>query len=309
MSSDNEKNILFLESFLTYLERERKYSEKTVRAYRADIEDFLDYLEKRELMLDQVSIHDARDFVRFLKAGWAEKSVRRKLSSLRSFFSFLQKRGLTEGSCFSQISMKQQSFHLPSVLTEAEVEELLSYRGEGFDGVRDHFLFLFLYNTGARISEALSVDVNMIERSERRIRIKGKGGKTRFIFLSPVTIRELDSYLEERRRILEERKCMQEQALFISSRGKRLPFSSAHVIFEKVKTALGWQKEFTPHTLRHTYATHLLDHGADIRVVQSLLGHESISTTQIYTHVSRSSLHKVYDECHPHARGGRNGYN
>ena len=292
MSSDNEKNILFLESFLTYLERERKYSEKTVRAYRADIEDFLDYLEKRELTLDQVSIHDARDFVRFLKAGWAEKSVRRKLSSIRSFFSYLQKRGLTEGSCF-----------------EAEVEELLSYRGEGFDGVRDHFLFLFLYNTGARISEALSVDVNMIERSERRIRIKGKGGKTRFIFLSPVTIRELDSYLEERRRILEERKCMQEQALFISSRGKRLPFSSAHVIFEKVKTALGWQKEFTPHTLRHTYATHLLDHGADIRVVQSLLGHESISTTQIYTHVSRSSLHKVYDECHPHARGGRNGYN
>ena len=284
MSSDNEKNILFLESFLTYLERERKYSEKTVRAYRADIEDFLDYLEKRELTLDQVSIHDARDFVRFLKSGWAEKSVRRKLSSIRSFFSYLQKRGLTEGSCFSQISMKQQSFHLPSVLTEAEVEELLSYRGEGFDGVRDHFLFLFLYNTGARISEALSV-------------------------LSPVTIRELDSYLEERRRILEERKCMQEQALFISSRGKRLPFSSAHVIFEKVKTALGWQKEFTPHTLRHTYATHLLDHGADIRVVQSLLGHESISTTQIYTHVSRSSLHKVYDECHPHARGGRNGYN
>ena len=113
----------------------------------------------------------------------------------------------------------------------------------------------------------------------------------------------LEDYLVARRQILEAKGNGQEKALFISSRGNRLPFSSAHVIFTEVRDALGWQKEFTPHTLRHTYATHLLDNGADIRVVQALLGHESISTTQIYTHVSRSGLHKVYDECHPHARG------
>ena len=149
--------------------------------------------------------------------------------------------------------------------------------------------------------KVLSVDVGMIERGERRIRIVGKGSKVRYIFLSPVTMEELDHYLEERGRLLGQLGVRDQKALFISSRGNRLPFSSAHVIFSRTKEALGWQKDFTPHTLRHTYATMLLDRGADIRVVQSLLGHESISTTQIYTHVSRSSLHKVYDMAHPHA--------
>ena len=246
---------------------------------------------------------DARDYVRTLKLEWAEKSVKRKISAVRTFFGFLLRRGIVADNVFSSISLSQGSFHLPSVLSESEVGELLSYRGKGFDGERDHFLFMFLYNTGARISEALGVDVDMIEKGQRRIRIRGKGGKVRYIFLSPVTMDALEEYLKARAKVLEAKGNAQEKALFISSRGNRLPFSSAHVIFTEVRDALGWQKEFTPHTLRHTYATHLLDNGADIRVVQALLGHESISTTQIYTHVSRSGLHKVYDECHPHARG------
>ncbi len=292
-----------LSAFLSYLDGQRKLSVNSETAYSRDVEDFIFYLEDLSIELSDFTIHDARDYVKELREDFSEKSVHRKVSALRTFFDFLQKRGIVKNNIFASISLKQKSFHLPSVLSESEVQQLLSYSsGEGFNGIRDHFLFLFLYNTGARISEALSVDVNMIERSERRVRIRGKGGKTRFLFLSKSTLGELDAYLEEREKLLKEKHLSQEQALFISRNGKRLPFSSAHVIFDKAKEDLGWQKDFTPHTLRHSFATHLLDRGADIRVVQSLLGHESISTTQIYTHVSKSALHRVYENSHPHAR-------
>lgn len=298
----------YTDAFMGYLDGERKLSVNTQLAYSSDLEDFQDYLADRGIGIEDFSLHDARDYVRYLKSEWSEKSVKRKISAVRTFFSFLVRRSYLDDNVFALISIPQGSFHLPSVLSQREVSQLLDYRSDdGFDGIRDHFLFLFLYNTGARISEALSVDVPMIEKGQRRIRIRGKGGKIRFLFLSPVTMDELEDYLSARRMQLEICGCTQENALFISSRGRRLPFSSAHVIFSNAKEALGWQKEFTPHTLRHTFATHLLDNGADIRVVQSLLGHESISTTQIYTHVSRSGLHKVYDECHPHAKGVENG--
>ena len=290
-----------LDAYLKHLDSGLKLAVNSQKAYSRDLEDFFLYIEEYGIELQDFSLHDARDYVRKLKDEWSEKTVKRKISALRGFFTFLQKRGLVKANVFREISLSGGSFHLPSVLSRSEVDQLLSYRGKGFDGCRDHFLFLFLFNTGARISEALSVDVGMIERGERRIRIVGKGSKVRYIFLSPVTMEELDHYLEERGRLLDQLGVRDQKALFISSRGNRLPFSSAHVIFSRTKEALGWQKDFTPHTLRHTYATMLLDRGADIRVVQSLLGHESISTTQIYTHVSRSSLHKVYDMAHPHA--------
>ena len=298
----------YLDSFLTYIDAERKLSVHTESAYSRDLEDFIIYLEGHDISIDDFSLHDARDYVRNLKEEWAEKTVKRKISAIRTFFGYLQKREYIKNNVFASISLSQGSFHLPSVLSAGEVNELLSYRTEGFDGVRDHFLFLFLYNTGARISEALGIDVSMVEKSERRVRIKGKGGKTRFLFLSPVTLCEMEDYLKERDLVLSRKGCTDEKALFISSRGNRLPFSSVHVIFTKMREALGWQKEFTPHTLRHTYATQLLDNGADIRVVQALLGHESISTTQIYTHVSKAGLHKVYDDCHPHAKGEKENY-
>ena len=268
-SSAHDDDCLTL--FLSYISIERKLSQHTVTAYGSDIEEFLQYMALRGLTYEDFSLHDARDYVRTLKLEWAEKSVKRKISAVRTFFGFLLRRGIVADNVFSSISLSQGSFHLPSVLSESEV--------------------------------ALGVDVDMIEKGQRRIRIRGKGGKVRYIFLSPVTMDALEEYLKARAKVLEAKGNAQEKALFISSRGNRLPFSSAHVIFTEVGDALGWQKEFTPHTLRHTYATHLLDNGADIRVVQALLGHESISTTQIYTHVSRSGLHKVYDECHPHARG------
>ena len=163
-------------------------------------------------------------------------------------------------------------------------------------------LFLLIYNTGMRIAEALSVDVGDVELDKRRILITGKGSKERFVFFSPSTVDEIRVYLSRRDDYLRERGIDDEKAFFIGKRGGRLPFSSAHIIFDEYRARLGWQKEFTPHTLRHSFATHMMDRGADIRLVQELLGHESISTTQIYTHVSRRRLKSVYDGTHPHAK-------
>ena len=194
-----------------------------------------------------------------------------------------------------------QTIEYKAVLTEKEVKELLSVPRSSFQDERDHMLFLFIYSTGCRISEALSVDIGDIEYRMRRILIRGKGGKERFVFLPPQTVEEIRGYLEKREEYLMKLGMSDEKAFLIGDKGGRLPFSSAHIIFDKYKSLLGWQKEFTPHTLRHSFATHLMDRGADIRLVQELLGHESISTTQIYTHVSRSRLRKVYEETHPHA--------
>lgn len=289
-----------LTEFLEYIDGVRKLSVHTQTAYSHDIEELYSYMEDRGLSLEGFSLHDARDYSVYLaeKLKLSEKSILRKITAMRTFFGFCQRREYVKGNVFASLSLRSTSVHLPSVLSRDEVSALLAYPQDGtFNALRDHMLFLFLYNTGARISEALSVDVEDIDYAKRRILIRGKGDKQRFLFFSPSTASALRAYIRERDKAAR----TGERALFISTRGKRLPFSSAHIIFEEYRGKMGWDKEFTPHTLRHSYATHLLDNGADIRTVQELLGHESISTTQIYTHISAARLHRVYDKAHPHA--------
>ncbi len=298
----------YITLFLTYVEKVRKLGNRTVTAYREDLEDLVEFSSSRSLSLTDFSYEDSSEYVSQLKKNFSERSILRKLTSSRTFFSYLERNGWIESNPFDGISLRRTSFRLPSVLTEEEVKELLSLERHDFTDERDHILFFFLYSTGARISEALSVDVEDIEWNERRIRITGKGRKERFLFLPVSLVRELRKYLELRSEYLSGKKNPEEKALFLGERGSRLPFSSAHIIFDRYREMLSWQKEFTPHTLRHTFATHLLDRGADIRMVQELLGHESISTTQIYTHVSKSRLRNVYDGTHPHAGGRKNGF-
>ncbi|MCR5732831.1 MAG: tyrosine recombinase XerC [Sphaerochaetaceae bacterium] len=292
-----------LEEFISYTGGIRQLSQNTQKAYSRNLEEFFEFLQMYNNSLSDFTVYDARLFSKYLRDECenSERSILQKLTTVRTFFAFLMKREIVKDNPFDAVSLKRRAQRLPSVLSESEVKELLSIERNTFLDERDHMLFLFLYNTGARISEALSVNINMIDFSERRIRIKGKGGKTRFIFLSPYTIKALKNYINLRAEYVESKGVVDDGALFISSRAKRLPFSSAHIIFTDYQTRLGWQKEFTPHTLRHSFATHLLERGADIRVVQELLGHESISTTQIYTHVARPRLKKVYNDAHPHA--------
>ncbi len=289
------------DDYIRYLRTVRSLSENTITAYREDLEEYYAFLKERGISDDEVTSHDAREYVRYLKQNYAERSVLRKVTSARTYYTYLAKRELVGHNVFSDISIKAKGLHLPSFLTEDEVKRLLSMPRESFADERDHMLFLFIYNSGARISEALSVDVSQLDFRSRRVLIKGKGSKLRYLFFSEITAAELKAYLEKREIFLASKGKSGEKALFVSDRGNRLPFSTSHIIFEKYASLCGFDKEFTPHTLRHSFATHLLERGADIRAVQELLGHESISTTQIYTHVTKSRLHETYDNAHPHA--------
>lgn len=291
-----------IEQYINYLSSVRSLSENTVKSYGSDLAEFSEYIAKRGIELDSFYKEDAREYVRFLTSRYQERSILRKLTSVRCFYEYLERNGREIKNPFDSISLRRSESRLPSVLTEEEVKELLSIERKDFIDERDHMLFLFLYSTGCRISEALSVDVSDIEFSERRIRIVGKGSKERYVFLPKKTVRELEAYLEKRGEFLKNKKRSDEKALFVGNSGIRLPFSSAHIIFDKYRSVLSWQKEFTPHVLRHSFATHMMDRGADIRFVQELLGHDSISTTQIYTHVSKAKLEKVYIETHPHSK-------
>ena len=288
--------------YLSYLEGVKGSSPNTVKSYEADLREFMAYLGTHGIEVRDFERHDAKEYVRYLMTKYRERTMLRKLSALRGFFEWLEKMGESGMDPFSDISLKRNEQRLPSVLTVNEVKRLLSAPYEGFLGLRDHVLFLFLYTTGARISEALDLDVEDLDFDRRRVLIKGKGDKERFLFLSKEAVPELGNYLAERKKYLEGMGKGAESALFIGKAGSRLPFSTSHIIFDEWRGKLGFDKEFTPHTLRHSFATHLLDRGADIRLVQELLGHESISTTQIYTHVSSAKLRKVYEDTHPHAR-------
>lgn len=293
-----------IEDFITYEKSIRSLSPNSVLAYGEDLKELEAYCISRHLTFFTIDWHDVREFVSYLgdELELGERSILRKLTCYRTFYYWAGKRELVKSNPFDDVSIRATEKRLPSVLTKAEVQDLLALPREGFLEERDHILFLFLYGTGARISEALALDVDAIDFSRRRILIKGKGNKERFLFLPPRLVKEMKDYLSLRQVYLQGQECTDEKAFFLGKSGKRLPFSSAHSIFDAYSIRLHWQKKFTPHTLRHSFATHMLDNGADIRFVQSLLGHESISTTQIYTHVSKARLQSVYEKTHPHAR-------
>ena len=293
------------EDFLSYIGDIRGLSDNTVTNYGIDLRHWLSWMEKAGLDEQSFTRDDALSYARELMSEFSERSVLRKLTALRTYYGYLIRRGIASSDPFSGISLRMKERRLPSVLTEEEVRELLAVPRHGYMDERDHMLFLLIYNSGMRIGEVLSVDIDEIDFSRRRILITGKGDKERFVFFSKGTAEELRLYLSARESYLRELGKGEEKALFVGMKGGRLPFSSAHIIFDEYRARLGWQKEFTPHTLRHSFATHMMDRGADIRLVQELLGHESISTTQIYTHVSRRRLKSVYDDTHPHAKENR----
>lgn len=298
------RNDELITQFLLYEEKVKALSENTRKNYSIDLEKLLGFAGERNLDFASFAFSDAKEFMRELKRqNLSDRSSSRILVSCHTFFAYLERNGEVDYNAFDSISLRSTYKRLPSVLTREEVKELLGQEIKDFKDERNHILFLFLYNTGCRISEALSVDVDDIEWGERRIRILGKGNKERYVFLSKNAVEEIRNvYLPQREAFLREKGKLGEKAFLLGDRGGRLPFSSAHIIFDEEKEKLGWQKDFTPHTLRHSFATHLMDKGADIRLVQELLGHESISTTQIYTHLSQSKLRKVYVETHPHGK-------
>lgn len=298
MTNSNEE---LVENYLYYIKSVQGYSERTFVSYRHDLKRLTDYCLSHKLLFADFSFEDARDFSLMLyNQELASASINRIMSCCKSFFHSLCENSLIEDNPFKRVSRAKQGRRLPTVLSAEEVSMLLNYPVTDYSSLMVVTMFNLFYSTGCRLSEIVEMRVQDLDLKGRKIRVLGKGSKTRYVFLTERAVGFIEEYMPERNRILEQTG-KNTDILLINKKGNQLPRSSVHVIFETYAGKLGITKKFTPHVLRHTFATHLLDNDSDIRVVQALLGHESIGTTQIYTHVTGTRLEKVYKTAHPHA--------
>ncbi|NLZ77016.1 MAG: tyrosine-type recombinase/integrase, partial [Spirochaetales bacterium] len=264
-----------IEHHLEYLSTVGNLSANTIIAYRRDLKELLAFWREQGVAPEEAALEDGWLYVKHLSRtrGLAEASVNRMISSARTFYDHLLKQELVVVNPFSLILQKKAKNRLPTILTRDEVRALLALEPSDAESMRDLLLFALLYDTGCRIGEAVSIREEDLDLDRRRILIVGKGNKQRFVFFGRQVLKRIEEYLPVKRSRCES------PYVFCSSSGNRLPFSTIGSIFATYRKKMGWQKEFTPHVLRHSFATHLLDRGADIRVVQELLGHASISTT------------------------------
>ena len=308
-----------LERYLRHVGIERGRSANTVAAYRRDLEGFLTFLEEHGAAssdgpsadgptADDLSTAAVTGFARGLRERphpLAASSVARALSSVRGFTRFLVDEGVLEADPAVEVSPPKLPMRLPKALTVEQVEQLLaSTDGDELDRVRDKALLELLYATGARVSEAVSLNVDDLigdEGTSEVVRLLGKGNKQRIVPVGSYARRALDAYLVRVRPVLSARG-RATPALFLGMRGARLSRQSAWLVIRAAGERAGLQVELSPHSMRHSFATHLLQGGADVRVVQELLGHASVATTQIYTRVTADALRDVYATAHPRAR-------
>lgn len=299
-----------IESFLEMLVAERGIAANTLQAYRRDLEDFADFLNRRKRSPETASTADIRDYMAGLsRAGMAASTAARRLSALRQFHKFLHAEGYRTDNPCTVVDAPHRSRPLPKILSEAEVERLLDAASAlpGPEGARMLALLELLYASGLRVSELVSLPLAAVTRDTGILIVRGKGGKERMVPLTEAAIRSVAAYREERQAFLKEG---QKSPFLFPSRGE-----SGHLtrhrfaqMLKELAAAAGIDPEkVSPHVLRHAFATHLLDHGADLRSVQQMLGHADISTTQIYTHVVEERLRRLVEEHHPLARPGRKG--
>jgi len=294
-----------IQAFLRYLEQERNMSPHTVRNYGVDLAQFYLYLVGTgEVGLFPAGItHLAiRSFMAHLdERGVCKQTVARKIAALRSFYKFLMKRGEMEANPAQVVRTPKLQKRLPKYLTVQEVERLLNVPDvTGFMGVRDKAILELLYSAGLRTCELVGLNHDDVDLGRQTLRTRGKGKKERINPIGQYAVRALSGYLEMKQ-VHPERARFDACALFLNFRGQRLTTRSIRRLLADYIAQAGLPDTVSPHTLRHSFATHLLMRGADLRVVQELLGHENISTTQIYTHVTASELQRLYDETHPRA--------
>jgi len=292
--------------YLRYVTLERGRSPHTVAAYRGDLARYLEFLGSRGLITpDQVTPDDLRMFVDSLEG--AASTVARKLSSIKNFHRFLLAEGVVVIDPSSQLPSPSKATRLPKALTVDQVGRLLdSVIGDDPHALRDRALLEFLYATGARISEALALSVDDVLGDDGRvsevIRVTGKGQKQRILPVGSFARAAMDSYLTRSRPALVRGQKKATPAVFLGLRGGQLSRQNAWLVVQSAANRAGLEGLVSPHTLRHSFATHVLSGGADIRVVQELLGHASVATTQIYTKVTIDTLREVYQGAHPRAR-------
>jgi tyrosine recombinase XerC len=305
------------EAYLGYLSAVRKLSPHTLDSYGKDLSKYEAYLKERAVAPEDASVADARGFVAWLtREGLSPRSVNRMVSGVRGWYRFLERRNQVASNPFTEIRSLRTEKRLPSFLFEEEMARLVEMPsrepcpdGEMFWKLRDRAVLETLYSTGCRISELVSLDLVDVDLKNHTARVMGKGSKERNVFLGATAVESLRAYLTLRpfhARPLNSGPAVgpadSSRAIFINQRGDRITERGVRFILGEYLARANLGKRVTPHTFRHSFATHLLDRGADIRAVQELLGHASLSTTQVYTHVGMEKLKKVYRRAHPHAQ-------
>jgi len=288
-----------IDLFLTDLEQRRGASPHTLANYRLDLTHLCEWLAARpEHSWQDVNRKTIRAWVAWMHGeGYAPASIGRKLSALRSLFRFLIREERVARSPLLLVPAPKKRTSLPPVLSVEEIERLLAAPKVASPlGLRDRCMFEVLYATGLRLSELLGLTLDQIDWPRRSAQVRGKGNKDRIVLLGDLAIDALERYIHQGRpQLLRDPECA---ALYLSHLGKPLSVRGFHMILQNHLQTAGIQRHVTPHTLRHSFATHLLEGGADLRTVQELLGHASISTTQVYTHVSEGYLRDVYSKAH-----------
>lgn len=298
-----DQNQDLIDRFIRYLQLEKNASAYTYRHYKRDIEDFILFLRQLSVgHIPDVTYVHIRKYLSYLhQKEYARRTVARKLSSLRSFFRYLEREGVIEANPAKFVSAPKLEKKLPQFFFGPEMEQLFRSVDTSTPlGKRNLAILELLYGTGIRVSELIGLDIKDLDLELGVALVFGKGAKERYVPIGCYARTALMTYLNQARPLLI--KDADEVALFVNYRGERLSTRSIRRILNRMITQSALTQNITPHKLRHTFATHMLEGGADLRTVQELLGHAQISSTQIYTHISNEHLKSVYDKAHPRSR-------
>lgn len=276
-----------VDKFLFFLKVELNYSELTIKSYQLDLTDFFEYIESKKINYLTITNHDVRGYLKYLDScNLKNSTISRRISTLRTFYNYLVDENIVENNVFHNVKNPKLEKKLPNYLNYNEMEELLeSIDISTSEGLEKRLLIEMFYSTGCRVSEMINVKISDIDFTNKTIRIMGKGSKERIVYFGDYASKYLDNYLSKV-------KC--DKYLFTNKKGEKLTINEVEQIVKDIMKHISIKTHVTPHTLRHTFATHLLNNGADIKTVQELLGHANLSTTGIYTHVSSDRLKDIY---------------
>lgn len=276
-----------IDNFLYFLKKELNYSDYTIKNYQLDLTDFFKYVSKSNIDFLNIKNTHVRGYLKYLDTCNLENTtISRRISALRTFYNYLLEKGFVKSNIFLNVKNPKLEKKLPNYLNYTEIEELLaSIDTKTDEGLERRLLIEMFYSTGCRVGEMVNVKISDIDFSSKTIKVMGKGSKERIVYYGDYASKYLEDYLKNKDK---------KGYLFTNKRGEKLTIEEVEYIVRDIMKHISIKTHVTPHTLRHTFATHLLNNGADIRTVQELLGHANLSTTGIYTHVSSDRLKDVY---------------
>ena len=283
--------------YMNYIKIERQLSDNTCTNYHRDLVYFFEFIKKD---YNNITSTDIINYIEYLSKKDNPRTVNRSIVSIKNFYKFMEKKGKIKVNPTENIVGLKMPKTIPKVLSEEDINKLLDINLNNAYDYRNKAMLELMYSSGLRISELLSLEINNIDLENCLVRCFGKGSKERIVPLSDIAVEALDVYISVYRNTLVKNKTT--NILFLNSRGSKLSRQGFFKILKGLALEKGINKDISPHTIRHSFATHLINHGADLRSVQTMLGHENIKTTQIYTHVSNNFVKENYDEYHPRSK-------